>query len=72
MSLNTAAIKDELKAVFDTAQAQGNGYEAQKDAFLTGLAQTIVDAIQSATIVYQGGLVAPNGPVSGTFEGELQ
>lgn len=41
------------------------------DEFATRLATAVVEEVQNADIHYTSGLMAPDGPVTGTFEGNL-
>ncbi|MEN9977227.1 MAG: hypothetical protein RIR36_1387, partial [Bacteroidota bacterium] len=42
------------------------------DEFATRLSSAIDVYVKQATVVYTGGLIAPNGAVTGTFNGNLQ
>lgn len=42
------------------------------DEYATRLSDAIDNYVKTATIVYQAGLTAPNGAVTGTFNGHLQ
>jgi hypothetical protein len=67
MALNTTAIKNALLANYP-----GTPTTAQQDA-AAALAAAIVATIETATINYLSGLVAPpgGGPVTGVFAGTL-
>lgn len=70
MALVKTAIKEAAKAAFTQVMNQEDDREGAIDKVADSLAQTIIAAIQSATITYTGGLIAPpsGGPVTGAFE----
>ncbi|WP_286443227.1 MULTISPECIES: hypothetical protein [unclassified Myroides] len=42
------------------------------EEFAERLTDAIDNYVKSATIIYEGGLAAPNGPVTGMFNGKLE
>lgn len=75
MALAKGTIKTDIaaafKAVMDDQTDDRNG---AIDRLADQLANAMIAAIQSATIVYTAGLTTPTGggPVTGTFNGKLQ
>ena len=67
MALNKAVLKTKLIHIFSQASTESN---------IEQIAQEIADAvdayIKTAKIVYTTGLIAPNGAVTGTFNGNLE
>lgn len=72
MALVKNTIKTEIKGAFtQVMNDESDNREGAIDRVADKLADAVINAIQSATINYSGGLSAPNGPVSGTFNGNL-
>jgi len=71
MALNKDRLKNSIK---QTMQDMMTREQTSIEEFADRLAQAIVDEVKEAAIVYQSGLVAPSGggPVTGTFNGNLQ
>ena len=67
MALDKAVLKTKLIHIFSQANTESN---------IEQIAQEIADAvdayIKTAKIVYSAGLIAPNGAVTGTFNGNLE
>lgn len=73
MALNKGTIKNEVEAAFKQVMNDtSNDRTGTLSQVADSLAQAIVNAIQSAEIVYNGGLTAPSGAVTGAFNGELK
>jgi hypothetical protein len=71
MSLKTAELKIDLKALLvEVRDDQGTGAEAL-DVFVDKLALTIEKYVKTATINYTNGLTAGAIPVAGIFNGTL-
>lgn len=73
MALVKNTIKNEIAAAF--TQVINDESEDREDTIYRvadKLADAVMNAIKSAAIVYENGLIAPNGAVTGTFNGELE
>lgn len=69
MALN----KDDLKGDIITLIADMRNRTENADEEFADRLSTLIDSyVKSATIVYQTGLDAPNGPVTGVFQGKLE
>ena len=77
MALNKANIKKDARAIYEAVMNDTEG-DAEKiaDVMAEKMADMVMNAIQSVTVIYQSGLVAPpgtaGGPVTGTFNGSLK
>ena len=70
--INRNSIKTDIVAAFKSEMNnQTDDREGAIDNISDKIAAAIEKAIKSADIVYISGLVAPNGPVTGTFSGNL-
>lgn len=67
MALNVNRLKGLIKAAFEAEQTEEEDHNASLDRISEKLANAIINEIKQATINYQSGLVAPNGPVTGTI-----
>lgn len=67
MPLNKVTLKNKLVQIFSQEDTESNVEQVAQQ-----LADAIDDYVKEAKIVYTAGLVAPNGPVTGTFNGNLQ
>ena len=67
MALRTEELKAELKDLYKSTQGTEGDAEAALEAFVEGLGNLLESYVKSATVTYSGGLLAPNGAVSGTF-----
>lgn len=67
MPLNKVTLKNKLVQIFSQEDTESNVEQVAQQ-----LADAIDDYVKEAKIVYTVGLVAPNGPVTGTFNGNLQ
>ena len=67
MALVKETIKAEVKQAFVQVMNDTEDREASIDQVAESLAEAMVNAIQSITITYVGGLSAPTGAVTGTF-----
>lgn len=70
--LDKSTLKLSLEQAFKDQREKETDWEAAVDDLCTKISDAVDAFIKSATIVYTSGLVAPNGAVTGTFEGELQ
>lgn len=66
MPLNKTTLKSALVQIFSQENTENNVEQVAQQ-----LADAIDAYVKEAQIVYTSGLVAPNGPVSGTFNGNL-
>jgi hypothetical protein len=69
MSLNKADLKTKIAAIMTDMMERE---DTSIDEFATRLSNAIDVYVKEATVVYGGGLIAPNGAVTGTFNGNLQ
>ncbi|MWB92993.1 hypothetical protein GON26_01340 [Flavobacterium sp. GA093] len=69
MGLNKGALKQDI---LDIITDMRNRDENSDDEFATRLSTAIDTYVKTAVIVYQSGLTAPNGAVTGTFQGNLE
>lgn len=69
MALDVNRLKAKIAVVMNDMMLRE---ENSIDEFSQRIAQAVVEEIQEATIIYTSGLAAPNGPVTGTFNGELE
>jgi hypothetical protein len=69
MSLNKNNLKTDIKDIITDMRSRE---ENSDDEFADRLATVIDSYVKNATIIYQSGLIAPNGPVTGTFQGKLE
>lgn len=72
MSLNKPQLENDLRALFDATLDSDTSEQQAKDAFIQGLANIIDGYIKTAKIKYTGGLVAPNGSVTGTINHTIE
>lgn len=68
MALNKTGLKTEIKQLLTDMRTKT---DISDDEFASRLSNAIDTYVKTATIVYNTGLVAPNGTVSGTFNGNL-
>jgi hypothetical protein len=69
MALNKADLKTKIAAVMTDMMERE---DTSIDEFATRLSNAIDAYVKEATVVYSSGLIAPNGAVTGTFNGNLQ
>lgn len=69
MALNKADLKTKIAAIMTDMMEREN---TSIDEFAIRLSNAIDAYVKEATVVYTSGLIAPNGPVTGTFNGNLQ
>lgn len=67
MPLNTNRLKDRIKTAYHLAAQVDTTAEEGLDRFAEALSEAIVDEIKQLSILYNGGLMAPNGSVGGTI-----
>ena len=71
MALNKSALQTGIKNAFKSMK-EGDGDEEQAlDLFCTKLAEAVDTYVKTAQINYTTGLTAPNGAVTGVFNGNL-
>lgn len=68
MALNKATLKTKIVGIMNDMLTREN---TSVDEFATRLSNAIDDYVKEATINYTSGLTAPNGAVTGTFNGNL-
>lgn len=69
MGLDKTALKNNIAQIMnDMMERDSNSI----DEFATRLAGVIDAYVKQASVVYTSGLVAPNGNVTGVFNGHLQ
>lgn len=71
MAMSISNLKVKIAALLSDMMERD---ETSIEEFATRLATAVVEEVQAADIIYSSGLVAPSGggPVTGTFEGELE
>lgn len=69
MALNKADLKNNIVAILTDMMERE---ESSIEEFATRLSDSVDVYVRTATIKYTSGLVAPNGAVTGTFNGNLQ
>lgn len=68
MALNKTDLENEIKELLTQMLTREN---TSIDEFARRLSSSIHDFVKSADIKYDNGLSAPNGSVTGTFNGSL-
>ena len=68
MPMVKGTIKAEIKQAFVQVMNDTENREASIDKVAESLATAMMNAIQSITITYVGGLVSPTGVVTGTLQ----
>lgn len=68
MALVKETIKAEIEKAYKGVMNDTEGREASIEKVSDALADAVMNAIQSITITYVGGLTSPMGPVTGTFQ----
>lgn len=69
MPLNKTGLKSNIKQLLTDMRTRE---DISDDEFATRLSNAIDTYVKTATIVYMAGLTAPNGAVTGTFNGNLE
>ena len=72
MALNTDALKEDLKAAYELARNSESDGEDSLNQFCGAIALAFEKYVKTAQVVYTQGLLAPNGPVTGTFNHTIQ
>lgn len=67
MALNTERLKGSIKAALKHEQSEELNSDTSLDRVSEKIATAVILEIKSMVITYDGGLVAPNGAVSGTL-----
>lgn len=68
MALSKLRLKNNLKAAYEDAEANGGDTRAEQlDYFCDKLADVLIDEIKELSIQYTSGLLAPNGAVTGVI-----
>ncbi len=71
MALDTARLKERIKAAFEAEQTEEEDYQASLDRIAGKLAECIINEIKQLKINYTNGLAAPNGPVTGNINATI-
>ena len=69
MALDKQGLKDEILQIMEDMRTREENADVE---FATRLSDAIDTYVKTAAIVYTTGLTAPQGPVTGTFEGSLE
>ena len=70
--IDESKIKGDIAAAFKSVMDDdSDNREGAIETVAGKMAKAVADAIKSATITYTAGLVAPNGPVTGVFNGTI-
>lgn len=67
MALNKAELEAQFIQILSEPQTESNVAVVS-----AALANAVDEYVKGALIVYTSGLVAPNGPVTGVFNGQLE
>lgn len=70
--LDKESLQQAIEAALDHEATQQDDAAASRTRIAGKLAEAIDTFIKSASVVYTGGLVAPNGAVTGVFNGKLE
>jgi hypothetical protein len=65
MPLNKDRLKDRLKQVYKSLKNSDLNEESGLDFLCQEMASAIIDEVKELKIIYQSGLAAPNGAVTG-------
>lgn len=71
MALNKITLQQDIKQAFKDMKQADTDEEQGLNMFCDKLASALDKYVRSAQINYITGLVAPQGPVTGTFNGNL-
>ena len=69
LSSDKQAAKNQVKAILDDMLKRE---ETSTEEFANRLIEAMEEWLKKATIIYTSGLIAPNGVVTGTFNGKLE
>ncbi|MBP4140014.1 hypothetical protein [Flavobacterium geliluteum] len=69
MALNKETLKQDIISIITDMRARDENSDQE---FAERLSTAIDTYVKAAKIIYQSGLVAPNGAVTGTFQGKLE
>lgn len=69
MALNKAGLKADILAITTDMRTRT---AVSDDEFAERLATAIDTYVKTAAIIYTSGLIAPNGAVTGAFNGQLE
>lgn len=69
MALNKNGLKTAIKTILNDMR---NRKENADEEFAERLSDAIDNYVKTASIVYENGLTAPEGPVTGVFNGKLE
>ena len=69
LSSDKQAAKNQVKAIIDDMLKRE---ETSTEEFANRLIEAMEEWLKKATIIYTSGLIAPNGAVTGTFNGKLE
>lgn len=71
MALNQERLARKIVAAFKDEQKEEQDPDQTLNRIASKLATCIIDEIKELKINYETGLVAPNGPVTGTIKGTI-
>lgn len=69
MALNKTELKTKIVAIMQDMMTRE---QTSIEEFAERLANAVDEYVKEAEVVYESGLVAPNGAVTGTFNGNLR
>lgn len=69
MALNKASLKTNIVQIMEDMITRE---ENSIDEFAERLSTAVDTYVKEATIIYTAGLTAPNGAVTGTFQGSIE
>jgi hypothetical protein len=69
MALNKALLKGKIEGILMDMLQRENTSVAE---FATRLSDAVDDYVKQGELNYTGGLIAPNGSVTGTIQGNIQ
>jgi hypothetical protein len=71
MPLNKSALEQSIKNAFKSMKDSDTDEEQGLNMLCSKLAEAVDTYVKTAQINYTAGLSAPNGPVTGVFNGNL-
>lgn len=69
MALNKTALKDKIVVIMTDMMTRES---TSIEEFAERLSNAIDEYVKEAEIIYEAGLIAPNGAVTGEFNGKLE
>ena len=65
-------IAADIKSAFELVMLEEEDRDKAINLLSASLANVIVNAIKSSTVIYEGGLTSPSGPVTGIFNSTIK